>query len=147
MIGCSCGFSSFLGTLFHLEKSFPVIALDFSNPSTTKITFTHALSGEVFNVDSVSSDVKFEAAGQGKFTAAFATKAGDHTGTYSVNVNQQIKFSFPYAYFVKSSASITIEEQKFPLLKLKIQIEGKGKKEVDYVIVELQHKEKKDAVI
>jgi len=71
VIGCGCGHATFVGALYLLEKYLPVVKLDFSNPTTTKITLTHALSGEIFIVEDVTSDVALTSNGKGTYEGSF----------------------------------------------------------------------------
>lgn len=101
--------------------------INFSDPSTTKIILTHAISGEAFNAQQISSDVTISQISLGNFKGSFSTKAGDHNGQYTVQLEEGSSFSEPYSYFVPSKVSVTIEEQKFPLLKVMVSVDGKGK--------------------
>lgn len=84
VISCNCMIPSFLGALFNLEKFLPVVSLDFSKPATTKISLTHAISGEAFKAESISSDKALKLISPGNFEGSFQTSSGEHNGQYTV---------------------------------------------------------------
>lgn len=105
VIACSCQTSQLLGALFNLEKFLPVVSLDFSKPATTKISLTHAISGEAFKAESVSSDTALKLISPGNYEGSFQTSSGEHSGQYTVQISQNQTFSEIYSYFVLSSGS------------------------------------------
>jgi hypothetical protein len=105
---------------------------------------THAISGEAFTAESVSSESALKLVSKGNFEGAFATKAGAHSGQYTVQITNSQSFTEPYSYVVSGKANIQVEEDKNGVVKVKVSIEGKGKKEADNVFIELTHKSKKN---